>query len=88
MGANYQLEISTLLKATVRSVLPLETLPLFKMTCPIFFLGSLQPHFGPDQHLAFKGINVDEKEKQNYLDLTIAYRQTVLNCIRYLKKIG
>jgi formamidase len=61
---------------------------LFKMTHPIFFPGPVQPHFGPGRYLTFEGISVDEQGKQHYLDVTIAYRQAVLNCIRYLKEFG
>src|SRR5271156_6696081 len=61
---------------------------LFKMTHPIFFPGPVQPHFGPGRYLTFEGISVDEGGKQHYLDVTIAYRQAVLNCIRYLKEFG
>jgi formamidase len=61
---------------------------LFKMTHPIFFPGPVQPHFGPGRYLTFEGISVDEQGKQHYLDVTIAYRQAVLNCIRYLKQFG
>jgi formamidase len=31
---------------------------------------------------------VDEKGKQHYLDVTVAYRQACLNAIEYLKKFG
>ena len=61
---------------------------LFKMTHPLFFPGPVQPHFGPGRYLTFEGISVDEQGKQHYLDVTIAYRQAVLNCIRYLKEFG
>jgi len=61
---------------------------LFKMTHPLFFPGPVQPHFGPGRYLTFEGISVDEEGKQHYLDVTIAYRQAVLNCIRYLKEFG
>jgi formamidase len=48
----------------------------------------VQPHFGPGRYLTFEGISVDEQGKQHYLDVTVAYRQAVLNCIRYLKEFG
>jgi len=61
---------------------------LFKMTHPLFFPGPVQPHYGPGRYLTFEGISVDEQGKQHYLDVTIAYRQAVLSCIRYLKQFG
>jgi len=69
------------------SVIP-NGVSLFKMTHPLFFPGPVQPHFGPGRYLTFEGISVDEEGKQHYLDVTIAYRQAVLNCIRYLKEFG
>jgi formamidase len=69
------------------SIIP-SGVSLFKLTNPIFFPGPVQPHFGPGRYLTFEGISVDEKGKQHYLDVTIAYRQAVLNCIRYLKEFG
>jgi formamidase len=61
---------------------------LLKLTHPLFLPGPVQPHFGPGRYLTFEGISVDEQGKQHYLDVTIAYRQAVLNCIRYLREFG
>jgi formamidase len=69
------------------SVIP-NGVSMFKMTHPMFFPGPVQPHFGPGRYLTFEGISVDEEGKQHYIDVTVAYRQACLNCIRYLKEFG
>ncbi|HAT11939.1 MAG TPA: formamidase [Planctomycetes bacterium] len=53
---------------------------------PIFKTSSLQPTY--TNFLMFEGISVDEKGKQHYLDVHVAYRQACLNAISYLKKFG
>ncbi|MCJ1294259.1 hypothetical protein MMC34_005817 [Xylographa carneopallida] len=58
------------------------------MKSPIFLPGPVEPHYGPGRYLTFEGFSVDEHGKQHYLDATIAYRQTTLRCIEYLKRFG
>lgn len=36
----------------------------------------------------FEGFSVDEHGKQHYMDASIAYRQTCLRCIEYLRRYG
>merc|ERR1712216_795687 len=40
------------------------------------------------EYLVFEGICVDEQGKQHYLDVSLAYKRAVLNCIKYLKQFG
>jgi formamidase len=53
---------------------------------PIFKPSPITPHY--NDYLIFEGISVDEKGKQHYLDVHVAYRQACLNAIEYLKKFG
>ncbi|MFT4531799.1 MAG: formamidase, partial [Thalassolituus oleivorans] len=53
---------------------------------PIFKPSPITPKY--DDYLIFEGISVDEKGKQHYLDVNVAYRQACLNAIEYLKKFG
>jgi len=53
---------------------------------PIFEIGPLEPRF--TDWLVFEGISVDESGMQHYLDVTIAYKRAVLNCIKYLAQFG
>ena len=53
---------------------------------PIFKPSPITPNY--KDYLIFEGISVDEKGKQHYLDVHIAYRQACLNAIEYLKKFG
>lgn len=53
---------------------------------PIFKPSPITPKY--DDYLIFEGISVDEKGKQHYLDVHIAYRQACLNAIEYLTKFG
>ena len=55
---------------------------------PIFIPGPVEPQFGPGRYIYFEGFSVDEKGKQHFLDATIAYRQTILRCIEYLRRYG
>ncbi|KZF21886.1 Acetamidase/Formamidase [Xylona heveae TC161] len=55
---------------------------------PIYIPGPVEPHYGPGRYLTFEGFSVDEHGKQHYMDATVAYRQTVLQCIQYLKRFG
>ncbi len=53
---------------------------------PIFKPSPITPRY--DDHLIFEGISVDESGHQQYLDVTVAYRQACLNAIEYLKAFG
>tara|TARA_B100001059_G_C17819681_1_gene577469 strand:- start:546 stop:1781 length:1236 start_codon:yes stop_codon:yes gene_type:complete len=53
---------------------------------PIFKPSPITPKY--DDYLIFEGISVDEKGKQHFLDVNVAYRQACLNAIEYLKKFG
>lgn len=53
---------------------------------PVFEIGPMEPRFS--EWLVFEGISVDEKGEQHYLDATIAYKQAVLKCIKYLAQFG
>ncbi|KAL9035321.1 MAG: hypothetical protein Q9214_006637, partial [Letrouitia sp. 1 TL-2023] len=58
------------------------------MKSPIFLPGPVEPHYGPGRYLTFEGFSVDEKGKQHYMDATVAYRQSTLRCIEYLRRFG
>lgn len=58
------------------------------MKSPIFQPGPVEPQFGPGRYLTFEGFSVDEHGKQHYLDTTVAYRQTCLRVIEYLRRYG
>ncbi|KAL5436975.1 hypothetical protein PMIN06_007522 [Paraphaeosphaeria minitans] len=58
------------------------------MKSPIYIPGPVEPQFGPGRMLYFEGFSVDEHGKQHYLDATVAYRQTCLRVIEYLKRYG
>lgn len=58
------------------------------MKSPIYIPGPVEPQFGPGRMLYFEGFSVDENGKQHYLDATVAYRQTCLRVIEYLKRYG
>ena len=53
---------------------------------PIFKPSPITPNY--KDYLIFEGISVDERGKQHYLDVHVAYRQACLNAIEYLKKFG
>lgn len=55
---------------------------------PIYIPGPVQPQFGPGRMLYFEGFSVDEHGKQHYMDATVAYRQSCLRVIEYLKRYG
>lgn len=59
-----------------------------EMKSPIFIPGPVEPHFSPGRMLTFEGFSVDEAGKQHYMDATVAYRQTCLRVIEYLKRFG
>lgn len=45
---------------------------------PIYIPGPVEPQFGPGRYIYFEGFSVDEHGKQHYMDVTVAYRQTIL----------
>lgn len=55
---------------------------------PIYVPGPVEPQFGPGRYIYFEGFSVDEHGKQHYLDATVAYRQTCLRVIEYLRRYG
>jgi len=55
---------------------------------PIFIPGPVEPQFGPGRMIYFEGFSVDEHGKQHYNDATVAYRQSCLRVIEYLKRYG
>jgi formamidase len=58
------------------------------MKSPIYIPGPVEPQFGPGRYIYFEGFSVDEQGKQHYLDTTVAYRQTCLRVIEYLRRYG
>lgn len=58
------------------------------MKSPIYIPGPVEPQFGPGRYIYFEGFSVDERGKQHYLDATVAYRQTCLRVIEYLRRFG
>ncbi|PMD20518.1 formamidase-like protein [Hyaloscypha hepaticicola] len=58
------------------------------MKSPLYLPGPVEPHYGPGRYLTFEGFSVDEHGKQHYMDVTVAYRQTILRCIEYLRRFG
>ncbi|KAK0714360.1 Acetamidase/Formamidase [Apiosordaria backusii] len=55
---------------------------------PIYIPGPVEPQFGPGRYIYFEGFSVDQHGKQHYMDVTVAYRQTTLRCIEYLRRFG
>ena len=55
---------------------------------PIYIPGLVEPQFGPGRYIYFEGFSVDENGKQHYMDATVAYRQTCLRVIEYLRRYG
>ncbi|KAK8123788.1 formamidase-like protein [Apiospora kogelbergensis] len=55
---------------------------------PIYIPGPVEPQFSPGRTLYFEGFSVDEHGKQHYMDVAVAYRQTTLRCIEYLRRFG
>lgn len=55
---------------------------------PIYIPGPVEPQFGPGRYIYFEGFSVDEHGKQHYLDVNVAYRQTTLRVIEYLRRFG
>ncbi|EEU41357.1 uncharacterized protein NECHADRAFT_46277 [Fusarium vanettenii 77-13-4] len=55
---------------------------------PVFKPGDMGPSYGPSRYLIFEGFSVDEQGKQHFMDATVAYRQSCLRAIEYLKQYG
>ncbi|CAF3621668.1 hypothetical protein SNK03_010410 [Fusarium graminearum] len=55
---------------------------------PVYRPGDMGPTFSPSRYLTFEGFSVDEQGKQHFMDATIAYRQSCLRAIEYLKQFG
>lgn len=55
---------------------------------PIYIPGPVEPQFGAGRYIYFEGFSVDEHGKQHYMDATVAYRQTSLRVIEYLRRYG
>ncbi|QSZ31973.1 hypothetical protein DSL72_001542 [Monilinia vaccinii-corymbosi] len=58
------------------------------MKSPIYLPGPVEPHYGPGRYLTFEGFSVDHNGKQHFLDVNVAYRETILRCIEYLRRFG
>jgi formamidase len=58
------------------------------MKSPIYVPGPVEPQFGPGRYIYFEGFSVDEHGKQHYMDTSVAYRQTCLRAIEYLRRYG
>ncbi|KAK6608947.1 acetamidase/Formamidase [Botrytis cinerea] len=58
------------------------------MKSPLYLPGPVEPHYGPGRYLTFEGFSVDHHGKQHYMDVTVAYRETILRCIEYLRRFG
>ncbi|KAM3088948.1 hypothetical protein ACMFMG_000569 [Clarireedia jacksonii] len=58
------------------------------MKSPLYLPGPVEPHYGPGRYLTFEGFSVDHHGKQHYMDVTVAYRETTLRCIEYLRRFG
>ncbi|KAF2858850.1 Acetamidase/Formamidase [Piedraia hortae CBS 480.64] len=58
------------------------------MKSPIYIPGPVEPQFGPGRYIYFEGFSVDENGKQHHLDATVAYRQTCLRVVEYLRRFG
>lgn len=58
------------------------------MKSPLYLPGPVEPHYSPSRYLTFEGFSVDELGVQHYLDVNVAYRQTILRCIEYLRRFG
>ncbi|KAB8293115.1 hypothetical protein EYC80_007474 [Monilinia laxa] len=58
------------------------------MKSPIYLPGPVEPHYGPGRYLTFEGFSVDHHGKQHFMDVNVAYRETILRCIEYLRRFG
>jgi formamidase len=73
---------------TIKVTVMKDGMALLGTTSPIYLPGPVEPHYGPSRYLTFEGFSVDEHGRQHYLDATVAYRQTCLRAIEYLRRYG
>ena len=73
---------------TIKFTVMKEGMKQLGMKSPIYIPGPVEPQFGPGRHIYFEGFSVDHNGKQHYMDTTVAYRETSLRCIEYLKRYG
>jgi len=73
---------------TIKFTVMKQGLAQLGIKSPIYIPGPVEPQFGPGRYIYFEGFSVDEKGKQHYLDTTVAYRQTCLRVIEYLRRFG
>ncbi|KAJ9648999.1 hypothetical protein H2199_000912 [Coniosporium tulheliwenetii] len=73
---------------TIKFTVMKEGMKQLGMKSPIYIPGPVEPQFGPGRHIYFEGFSVDHNGRQHYMDTTIAYRETSLRCIEYLKRYG
>lgn len=73
---------------TIKFTVMKDGMSKLNMKSPLYIPGPVQPNFGPGRFLYFEGFSVDEHGKQHFLDATIAYRQTTLRVIEYLRRFG
>ena len=75
-------------KITVKFEVIKNGMETMGMKSPVFIPGPVEPQFGPGRMLTFEGFSVDSEGKQHYLDVNVAYKQTCLRVIEYLKRFG
>ncbi|KAF2687957.1 formamidase FmdS [Lentithecium fluviatile CBS 122367] len=73
---------------TIKFSVMKEGMKQLSMKSPIYIPGPVEPQFGPGRYIYFEGFSVDENGKQHYMDATVAYRQTCLRVIEYLRRYG
>lgn len=73
---------------TIKFSVMKEGIKALDMKSPIYIPGPVETQFGPGRHIYFEGFSVDEHGKQYYLDATVAYRQSCLRVIEYLRRYG
>ncbi|KAF8537414.1 Acetamidase/Formamidase [Trichophaea hybrida] len=73
---------------TVKCELIKNGMETLGMKSPIFIPGPVEPQFGPGRMLTFEGFSVDDKGRQHYLDVNVAYKNTCMRVIEYLKRFG
>ncbi|SCU84127.1 LAMI_0C06348g1_1 [Lachancea mirantina] len=61
---------------------------MLNLKSPLFIPGDVQNHYGPSRYLTFEGFSVDETGEQKFLDATVAYRQSCIRVIEYLRRFG
>jgi formamidase len=73
---------------TIKFTLMKKGMEQLAMKSPIYQPGPVEPQFGPGRYIYFEGFSVDENGKQHYMDASVAYRQTSLRAIEYLRRYG